>query len=183
MQLKATHLSQISDKHPLKLPKRGENVTIGIRVGALIRTRVGALLAATALLTSATVAVTTTPASAASITFSYEPDWGDGQIVAFVDGHRAGVVWWQRDPGDRWPVDTGDTLCAYDETADGWGITGQLYPGPDAGKHDVSTAGHDSPYWDCQSGDLPEDQTYYFYVTMVKGTQSVQSYDYITVTS
>jgi hypothetical protein len=137
-----------------------------------IRTRVGAALAATTLLTSGTIAATTTAANAASFTFTFR-DYQFKEVDVYKDGTYAGRVVWYPDPYSGGYSKNGDTLCVHDASADGWGLEATLSDG-----RKVSTRGHTSGYYECQSGDLPEGSRYTMYAYAVKGDSTHMSNPY-----
>lgn len=144
-----------------------------------IRTRIGAALAATTLLASGTIATTTTTANAATISFKYSAR----HIDVYINGRRAGYVHWFADQDATWAGwnGKGDTMLVADTAADGWGLEGYLNDGSTLVRTG-STQGHDSPYYDNNSGNLPEGHRYTMTATAVKGSTRYWS-NKITVTA
>ncbi|MFF4411349.1 hypothetical protein ACFYY8_02410 [Streptosporangium sp. NPDC001559] len=136
-----------------------------------VRGRVAALLTTAALLTGGSLTVGSGPASAAlSVRFAPSGTPTGFQIEVYRDGDLAGAAEWVQDPVGGSP---GDTLYAYDVSADGYGIEAHLSNGRVA-----TTRGHNAPYTDRRSGDLPENQHYTMWVCLVKGSSSTCSAKY-----
>jgi hypothetical protein len=132
----------------------------------LARGAAGALMA-TAAITGAAVVDTVGPeranAATHNVTFSLFDGGheGDVEIQIFDNGVYAGAVDWFRDPVGSEP---GDTLAATDSRKDGFYIAGDL----STGRH-ASTAGHNAPYSDIKTGNLPEGQGYSMWASLVDG--------------
>ncbi|MFI1168014.1 hypothetical protein ACH4UM_31570 [Streptomyces sp. NPDC020801] len=134
-----------------------------------IKARLAAMTGAAAL-TAGLLVAGAGPASAAEDDFHFELQHvgGNTYINVFndsMDGRLAGWSGWWADPGtDGSP---GDTLEAYDNLADGYGIEAHLSTGRTA-----STRGHSAKYQDTASGNLPEGHKYQMWVCVVKGSWS-----------
>ncbi|MFE0358044.1 hypothetical protein ACFW2K_33505 [Streptomyces nigra] len=130
-----------------------------------------ALLSASVLAVGGSLTMGAGAASAAdSVTFSTSTNSNGREIDVFVNGAYAGSANWFEDPEAGWD---GDLLTAYDAAADGYGIEAHLSTGRIA-----TTAGHNSPYTDKASGDLPEGNTYTMWVCAVKSGFSKCSSQY-----
>ncbi|MEU3072962.1 hypothetical protein [Streptomyces laurentii] len=82
-------------------------------------------------------------------------------------GQYAGSAMWSANPGCGV---LGDSLGAYDATADGYGIVAHLSaPDGSIAERVVSTAGHNSPYTVWKSGNLPENHQYVMWACLTKG--------------
>jgi len=88
---------------------------------------------------------------------------GSARVDVFNDGTYAGVGMWSANPGSL--ADTGDTLIAHDQLADGYGIEATLDDGRTA-----TTRGHSAPYTDTNAKDLDEGARRLMTVCLVKGT-------------
>lgn len=82
-------------------------------------------------------------------------------------GKWAGSAQWSANPGCGVK---GDTLGAFDATADGYGVVAHL-SAPDGSipERVVSTSGHNSPYTAWKSGNLPENHLYIMWACLTKG--------------
>lgn len=122
--------------------------------------------AASALAAGLLLGAAAPQASAASFNF-FTVEMSNGSAVVTVSngsGTTIGSGAWASDPGQV-GSSTGDTLIANDTFDDGYGIEAHLSTGRVA-----STRGHASPYTDKATGNLPEGNTYYMTVCVVKGT-------------
>ncbi|MFJ2704935.1 hypothetical protein ACIO3R_17255 [Streptomyces sp. NPDC087428] len=82
-------------------------------------------------------------------------------------GKWAGSAQWSANPGCGV---TGDTLGAFDATADGYGVVAHLSaPDGSIAERVVSTSGHNSPYTAWKSGNLPEGHQYVMWACLTKG--------------
>ncbi|MYY13611.1 hypothetical protein GT204_33300 [Streptomyces sp. SID4919] len=135
-----------------------------------IKTGTARALAASVFTAGMLVAVGAPPASAApSVTFTSRADpldMGWAEIVMYINGKRAGTGHWAGDPGD-WGSSTGDTIIAHDSASDGYGIQVTL-----DGSRVATTRGHNAPYTDRASGNLPEGSRHDMEVCVVKGSYS-----------
>jgi hypothetical protein len=134
-----------------------------------IKARLAAMAGAAAL-TAGLLAAGAGPASAAEDSFHFELQHmgSDTYINVFNDsmeGRLAGWAGWWADPGTS--GEPGDTLVAYDNLADGYGIESHLSTGRTA-----TTRGHSAKYQDTTSGNLPEGNHYLMWVCVVKGSWS-----------
>ncbi|BFO15402.1 hypothetical protein SHKM778_17900 [Streptomyces sp. KM77-8] len=89
-----------------------------------------------------------------------------GVAVYNKSGDWAGNALWNANPACGV---TGDTLGAFDSTADGYGVIAYLSKLDGTPIRSVSTSGHSSPYTAWKSGNLPEDQAYYIWGCLTKG--------------
>ncbi|MFB7241252.1 hypothetical protein ACFCYX_02125 [Streptomyces populi] len=122
--------------------------------------------AASALAAGLLLGAAAPQANAASFNF-FTVQFTNGSAVVTVSngsGSTVGSGAWAADPGEL-GSSTGDTLIANDTLKDGYGIEAHLSTGRIA-----STRGHNSPYTDKTTGNLPEGNTYYMTVCVVKGT-------------
>ncbi|MFD7481071.1 hypothetical protein ACFV8Z_55925 [Streptomyces sp. NPDC059837] len=121
---------------------------------ARTKARLGALAGTLALAAGMTL-TNAGPASAApTFTFSYQSfSNGDYTINVYNNGVLAGSADWYADPHGVTGPGTGDTVGAWDGLADGYGIAAHL----NGSYRIATTAGHNSPYTDYVSGDIPED--------------------------
>ncbi|MEG3628908.1 hypothetical protein [Streptomyces poriticola] len=126
--------------------------------------------AASVLALGATLASAGTASAHPSVKF----DYSSNQIMVLTGGTPAGYANWFADPQAGWP---GDLITAYDSKSDGYGIEAHLSNGRVA-----STRGHNAPYTDKASGNLPEGKSYKMWVCLVKGSWSSCS-SKITVTA
>ena len=124
--------------------------------------------AATALAAGLVLAGPVNPASAAPDVYfvTYEYTDGSGLVYVYNNGTFAGSGAWAANPGDL-GFSTGDTLAAYDDLADGYGIEATLNDNRIA-----TTRGHSAPYTDVTTGNLDEGATRTMKVCLVKGTYS-----------
>ncbi|MFF3730332.1 hypothetical protein ACFYXM_08430 [Streptomyces sp. NPDC002476] len=124
------------------------------------------LFATTVLALGGTLTAGAGTASAApSVTFKTSGSGGDFQIMVLrSDGVAIGYANWYQDPVGSQP---GDALAAHDSAADGYGIEAHLSNGRVA-----TTRGHNAPYTDWATGDLPEGSKYTMWVCVVKDTYS-----------
>ncbi|MFE4823014.1 hypothetical protein ACFRFU_42735 [Streptomyces sp. NPDC056704] len=134
--------------------------------------RLGALAGTLALAAGMTL-TNAGPASAApSFTFSYQSfSNGDYTINVYNDGVLAGSVDWYADPHGVIGPGTGDTVCASDYLADGYGIEAHL----NGTFRQATTAGHNSPYTDCTSGNIAENTPLTLRAYVVKGGEVAYS--------
>ncbi|MCX4851390.1 hypothetical protein OG195_44535 (plasmid) [Streptomyces sp. NBC_01362] len=133
------------------------------------------LFATTVLALTGTLTAGASSASAApSVTFKTSGSGGDFQIAVMGSNGAIGYANWYQDPVGSQP---GDALAATDSAADGYGIEAHLSNGRVA-----TSRGHNAPYTDWATGDLPEGNTYTMWVCVVKDSYSNCSSKY-TVTA
>ncbi|OLZ73477.1 hypothetical protein AV521_05275 [Streptomyces sp. IMTB 2501] len=141
-----------------------------------LRTRLAGLIGSGALLAGALVGVGSTPASAAGVTFGFNPyPDGGGRIYAQEDGNYLGDVTWYAD-GDATHAE--DTLCALDAWPDGRYVRGYA-----SFVRTVDTSGLTSPSTRCQGGDMNKGQKFTLQMCLVAvGSTPVCSEEYDVTT-
>ncbi|MFG3498727.1 hypothetical protein [Streptomyces sp. NPDC047928] len=146
--------------------------------------RVAAATAATAVMATGLVAVTSPAHASTNVSFSFTKHKdGSGEILIQRNG-VAGAVKWAADPGSLplW-IDKGDTLYVSDQYSDGYAIRGEVVHAAGTPKYyrSASTSGHKAPYSVQKTENVAEGRKLQLRACMLQGSKVIQCSPYYAI--